>query len=87
MAKRGYPEDKTNIVTDFNPAKLKAARERRQMSQGMLGQAMGASGTAVAAWESGREPVREFTLRLLCYAMGVKPAALLDPPEGEGGGV
>lgn len=85
--RRGFPRDETPVVTGFSPDRLKAARNRRQMSQKMLGDAIGASAEAVAAWESGEAPVREYTLRLLCYAMGVAADCLLDPPEGQGAGV
>lgn len=82
-----FPKDETPVVPEFAPDRLRAARVRRSMSPRMLGEAIGADSDAVNAWEGGDVPVREYTLRLLCYAMGVAPACLLDPPVGQGAGV
>ena len=82
-----FPRDESPVVPGFSPARLRAARVRRNMSPRMLGEAIGADGEAVNAWEGGSVPMQGYTLRLLCCAMGVAPDCLLDPPVGQGAGV
>ena len=90
MGRRRH-RDETAIVVGFSPARLSAARERRNMSRKMLADAIGVDCDDIADWEeTGKpaKPMREYTLRLLCCALGgVYPDCLVDPPLGRGAGV
>lgn len=87
MAKRGYPRDDTRIVDGFSRHRMRAARERHGVSQRTLAEALGLHPDAVRDWENGTLPMRERSLRLVCFVLGVAEDCLTDPPIGQGAGV
>lgn len=57
---------------------LRAARERRGMTQRDLGLKIGRAHTSISYWEAGKRALTVDHLVMLADALGEDPAALLD---------
>jgi transcriptional regulator with XRE-family HTH domain len=57
---------------------IRAARERRGLSQAALGEKCGRSQPTVAHWESGAAGLQEATLELVAGAFGLSVVDLLE---------
>ena len=62
--------------------RLRVVRERKAITQAELAQVAGLSRTAVANIEAGRSQPYPSTVRKLATALGVEPAALMEPVQG-----
>ncbi len=64
--------------------RLRAARERKALTQQELADLAGVNRATVVRAESGQDEPFPRTTRKLAKALGVKPADLMEPLEGEG---
>lgn len=67
----------------FDGARLRAARERKNLSRGVLAVRVGMSFAAVSAWERGTHAPPPPALVKVAQVLGVEPADLLDTPQDE----
>lgn len=67
----------------FSGARLRAARERKKLSRGVLAVRVGMSFAAVSAWERGVHAPPPPSLVKVAQVLGVEPADLLDTPRDE----
>jgi transcriptional regulator with XRE-family HTH domain len=69
-------------ASDFDPARLRAAREAAQLTRGALAKAANVHPSSVGEWEAGRQVPRVETLAALARALHIQPGDLLQPAEG-----
>ena len=86
-----YRNDDTRDAADadgIHPEALKAARERRGLTQAQLAQALGCGKETVSRWERGRSRrLHPRHRESLCAALGVEWAALAEPGSGAPDGI
>ena len=70
--------DRSSLSAVVKLTRLRAARERRALTQGELAVKAGVSRQTVVKIERGIEP-RPPTIRKLARALGVEPADLMEP--------
>ncbi len=64
---------------------LRSARHQAALTQRELGELAGVSQPTIIGIEHGRRKARPSTARKLARALGVTPAALMTPPNVDGG--
>lgn len=67
---------------DFDPQRLRSAREAAELSLGALAEAAHVHISSIRAWEAGRQIPRVETVAVLAHVLDVSPADLLRPREG-----
>ncbi|MDE0172015.1 MAG: helix-turn-helix transcriptional regulator [Defluviicoccus sp.] len=83
-----YTNDDTPDADDIDPAALKAARERRGLTQAQLADALGCGKETVSRWERGRSRrLHPRHRESLCATLGVGWPALADAGSGAPDGI
>ena len=88
LTTNAYTNDDTPDADDIDPAALKAARERRGLTQAQLADALGCGKETVSRWERGRSRrLHPRHRESLCAALGVGWPALADAGAGAPDGI
>lgn len=69
-------------AAEFDPARLRRAREQAQLSQVELGLAVGTDGTTIAKYETGARAPRAGRTADMAEVLNLKPSDLLRPGAG-----
>lgn len=71
----------TTVRLELDPAKLRAARISRALTQEGLGKLAGLQSTTISRLETGERPARLSTIAALAGALGVEVAAIAELRE------
>lgn len=69
-------------ASDFEPGRLRAAREAAGLTRGALAKSANVHTSSVGEWEAGRQVPRVETVAALAEALQIQPGDLLAPAEG-----
>lgn len=69
-------------AADFDPSRLRAAREAAGLTRGALAEAANVHASSVSEWEAGRQVPRVVTVAALAAALRIRPVDLLAPADG-----